>query len=238
MRGTQGALATAGAVVAALLLLWGAGADEAVLTAPSGSAPVDRSVIDAGEPRTDDLRSAEDESPVTPPGEGLDWWLVVQLVLIVALVWLALRWFRSRPREPDHDFAETDPGEELAALLQATSQAPTGVRGAEGEPRNDVVACWVALEEGVARAGLTPEPSETSADLARRVLHRWRVDEDAVSTLARLYREARFSRHAMTPAHRVQAQTAVTLIHQSLLRHAASWTPPEGVTSPREDGTT
>ena len=218
MRRAHGAVAAAGTVLVALLLIWGAAGGESLLSPPDTRAQADTSVTDRSDAEGPTSTTPELGTPGPDAGNGLDWWLLLQLVLIAGLLWAAWRWFRSRPPATDDDPLGAAPRDELAALLDATEEPPSPAAWAGGDARNDVVACWAALEEGVARAGLTPEPAETSADLARRVLHRWAVDERAVDRLAGLYREARFSRHEITPAHLEEAHATLAAIHGSLAR--------------------
>nr|WP_279672043.1 DUF4129 domain-containing protein [Flexivirga meconopsidis] len=89
-------------------------------------------------------------------------------------------------------------------------------RLAEGTPRNAVVACWVDLEQTVATAGLERRPSETSAELALRVLDETDADRDALRTLSRLYRAARYSEHPITEGDRAAAGAALEALHRSL----------------------
>src|SRR5690606_13297247 len=90
----------------------------------------------------------------------------------------------------------------------------------EGDPRNAVVACWVALEDAVHRSGLRPDRSETAAELTHRVLGRWDVDPEAITALSEAYREARFSRHPVSEEQRTVAVDALERIHLDLRRRA------------------
>lgn len=101
-------------------------------------------------------------------------------------------------------------------VLAATSPGARRVALAEGDPRNAVVACWVALEDAVQQSGMARRPSETAAELAARVLRTWRVPEGTVLELLDLYREARFSRHPVTAAQRDRALSALTEVHDHL----------------------
>lgn len=87
---------------------------------------------------------------------------------------------------------------------------------AEGTPRNAIVACWLRLEEDVAKAGWPRHPAETSAEFTSRVLASSSLDAGPVNELAALYREARFSRHTMDQDHRDRALAALRMIHTTL----------------------
>lgn len=89
-----------------------------------------------------------------------------------------------------------------------------------GTPTDAIVACWVRLEEEVAAAGLKEDQSRTSSEVVERVLGKYAVDADAMAELAALYREARFSEHELTEAHRARARDALTTVHVDLRRAA------------------
>src|SRR5699024_2865718 len=88
---------------------------------------------------------------------------------------------------------------------------------AEGEPRNVVVRCWVALEDAAAASGLARDPAETAAEFTARFLDQWQVEARLTQELAELYREARFSRHPVTRASGERAVHLISRIHEQLL---------------------
>jgi hypothetical protein len=87
---------------------------------------------------------------------------------------------------------------------------------AHGEPRNAIVACWLQLEDDVAAAGWPRHVAETSAEYTARVLAAAGLDRMAATTLADLYREARFSTHPLGEADRSRAAIALQAVHRSL----------------------
>jgi uncharacterized protein DUF4129 len=90
-----------------------------------------------------------------------------------------------------------------------------------GTPSNAIVACWVRLEAEVAAAGFRLDASRTSSETTTAVLREYDVDETALHELAGLFREARFSAHELTEAHRARAADALTVLHVDLRRAAA-----------------
>jgi hypothetical protein len=86
----------------------------------------------------------------------------------------------------------------------------------EGPPRNAIVACWMQLERDAADAGLARRPAETSAEYAQRVVALGSVDPAPIGALASLYREARFSGHELTDAHRARALDALDRVAAAL----------------------
>lgn len=144
------------------------------------------------------------------PWEGI----VIGLFVLAVLVRL-LRWLLARDWEAGEPDLDVEP-DELALLLAATSPEQRHRVLQEGDPRNGVVACWVALEDAAERGGLPREPAETSAEFTARVLRAWSVPPEVVRTLAELYREARFSRHPVTEAMREQAVAALAVVHDAV----------------------
>ena len=114
------------------------------------------------------------------------------------------------------------------AALPAEEAPPTGTREvaeavdegldalADGPVDDVIVACWVRLEDAAAAAGSGRRPSETSAELAVRVLASFQAPPDAVQRLLELYRAARYSRHPLGEADRAAAIAALGDIRQAI----------------------
>lgn len=151
-------------------------------------------------------------------------WLLARLVRGVALAW------RRRVGRPGPAEVAFDLLDERARLSRALAVDAADQRDAleEGVPRNAIVACWHRFEQQAGLAGVHRRPAETSAEFTLRVLDLVDADPAAVTTLAGLYREARFSRHPMGEDHRRRALAALDAVHHGLLSRAASRaTPPE-----------
>jgi hypothetical protein len=182
--------------------------------------------LSSGSPSTDAVVTSPSAPPISlaPLGQGepsswdIGW--VLQLILaalaagVVALVlwWLSTRQWgrtqRDRPGEfgllPEIEVDLTEAAEGLDDVLS------------RGSPRNAIVACWVGLEDAVEQAGLRRDPTETSEEMVTRVLRTYTLDHDAITTLAWLYREARFSVHDLDEGHRQQAQAALAALREQL----------------------
>ncbi len=142
------------------------------------------------------------------------------LVALLVGMLLAREWRRRRTRRahtvvlPDVDAPEVlEVPEEVTRTVEEQIQSLR-----LGPPRNAIVECWLRLEEAVARAGLEPDPAETSMELTTRVLARYAVGDTALAELAGLYREARFSTHPLQERHREAAIAALTRIRTELAR--------------------
>lgn len=88
-----------------------------------------------------------------------------------------------------------------------------------GAPRNAIVACWMRLEGDAATVGLERLVSETSAEYTERVVASASLDPAPIGELAGLYREARFSDHAMDDRHRERALAALSDVERGLTAH-------------------
>jgi hypothetical protein len=85
-----------------------------------------------------------------------------------------------------------------------------------GAPRNAIVATWVALEQAAERAGVPRFPTDTSTDLAVRMLGSHVIERRPMDELAELYREARFSEHELTEQHRTSARACLERLRAQL----------------------
>lgn len=209
------------AVAALLLLIWGAGNGSRLVGAPQGTwgpPPITLSVPTTAVPQPDQTASPWEDLPPEEGAERLvDILLLGVLIAVVVALLFILKALLTRERESREALRLPDE-DELVALLEASSDEVRYRALAEGDPRNAVVACWVALEEAVHRSGLRQNRAETASELTRRVLSRWEVDPEAISALSAAYREARFSRHPVTEEQRRAAVDALERIHEDLRR--------------------
>ena len=139
--------------------------------------------------------------------------LAVSLILVVLLArWAwSKRWRRGR-RVSQVAF---DVLPELALAL--ANDAPTQLAALEeGSPRNAIVACWLRLEEVAAVAGVPSDPAETSTEFTTRVLGALAFDPAMINGFAKLYREARFSRHELGEPARRAAIAALRSLYSDI----------------------
>jgi hypothetical protein len=135
---------------------------------------------------------------------------VVGLMVLLALAYVVVSTWLRVWRERDRAAAAS------AASLTELDEAAQFDALADGEPRNAIVACWLRLEDDVAAAGWPRHAAETSAEYTTRVLAAVGLDGEAVTALAALYREARFSTHTLGEADRSRATAALRAVHGSL----------------------
>jgi hypothetical protein len=167
-----------------------------------------------------------------PPGwTELKWpeWLEVlaQAAILTAgaIVALLLLWLIVRkaadiasavkvPQGLSHDAAtsETVVSPEQLARGIDTSLAAVNT----GTPSNAIVACWLALEQTAALAGVPRRATETPSEFTVRVLAAAAVSEPVLGRLADLYREARFSQHDLSESARTEAREALAVLRAQL----------------------
>jgi hypothetical protein len=154
--------------------------------------------------------------------------LAIRAALALWLIWLLMRgalWLREelaarRRREPEVaeiDFDVLDDPEPLVDELRRDADLQMEML-LRGTPRNGIVACWERFEEQAERVGLARRSSETSSEFTLRLLDVVAADQAAVSSLAGLYREARFSEHEITEDNRDEAVADLQRIRASLGR--------------------
>jgi Domain of unknown function (DUF4129) len=146
------------------------------------------------------------------------WGLRLILIgIVAAVVLLIAREVWRRWQERAVPLEETTAFDTLPeALLETASVRMDELRS--GTPTNAIVACWMRLEEEITAAGIPADSARTSTEVTTAVLRQYAVDAEALRELAALYREARFSRHDVTEAHRSRAADALTTIHVDLRR--------------------
>lgn len=219
------------AVVAAgfLVLLWSAAAGPASVFGTEGLTlgPRLSEVQEVGPtppPPTIEPGPAPERSPDPSRVHDLTWvadllrWTVL-LLLFVALVLAAMWLWRHRwrplqkPTPVEFEVLPVDDAVPAALSREASTQL---AMIEEGSPQSAIVRCWLRLEEAVAEAGLPRVPSETSSEFTLRVLRNLDVDPRAVATLARLFREARFSEHELGEQERSAARSALQHLYADL----------------------
>ena len=116
------------------------------------------------------------------------------ITVVAVLVWHFVRnhWLDIRQVARDADRS----GEAMSArredVIAALDEGIARLAG-DGDARSAVIACWVRLEEVAQAAGTPRAPSDAPADLVTRLLGAHQVSTAALTSLADLYRAARYS---------------------------------------------
>jgi Domain of unknown function (DUF4129) len=159
---------------------------------------------------------------VPPPGTGplagasgssSAWPLLVGMLLAVAAL-IVLAVLARRRRLQDHRparvrAATADP---LSAGLIAGHDALLAGR----EPREAIIACYMALERGFAAAGSVPAAADTPAEVLTRAGDAGLIRSDSAAVLTGLFRRARYSSQPMTSADSDAAASALTRMRADL----------------------
>ena len=183
-------------------------------TAENTRAATQAAAEDATEDATDE--STQDAEETRTTGLARVWWVLggIALALLLAVVVvLAIRVIRRRRRAAPPESAREAPDRALLTDRRAAHQARM-LR--KGSPREAIIATWLDLERLVAAAGVPRRPSETSSELVVRVLDDREVPAAALTDLAALFREARFSTHELTEALRERAAGDLDAVHAAL----------------------
>jgi hypothetical protein len=228
--GARAALVAVGVCLLTVLIAWAALIGPSRVFTGPGPTPstVTTSTTESAEEQ-DTLREKAERS--AEQAEAPLWlkvlvWTFEGLVLLgfAAVVLLALRAARqawrnrpspdATPRE-DADFSTLDEPARIEEAVREDAAAQDAALAA-GTPRNAIVAAWHRFELQGERAGVRRRTWETSSEFALRMLERAGADSSAVTRLAELYREARFSEHELGEADRQAALAALTTIRSSL----------------------
>ncbi len=168
--------------------------------------------------------------PATPAGALAplrDAWLLATIVFAVALVLTVfLLWHLIViRRRPIQRFARDDEGTpkplSARAMIAALDDGIARLTG-EGDARFAVIACWVRLEEAARMAGTAGMLSDAPADLVTRVLGAHQVSKPALTSLANLYRAARYSTNPIDNSMRDRALADLSTVRSEIAASVAS----------------
>lgn len=136
--------------------------------------------------------------------------LVYFLVLLVRRrFWLG---FRGRAAGFAVDPAEAD---DESDLREAVESAQSALRRFD-DAKAAIIACYVAMEESLARAGTARAVADTPDELLARAASSGLIRTGAAARLTELFYEARFSSHPMPLTQRDEAQQALAELADSL----------------------
>jgi hypothetical protein len=154
---------------------------------------------------------------LTAPSAPSSTWPIIAGMAIAIAVVLALTLLSRRRRPPD---APRDRDRRLAGLLESLA-AGRGALTAGGEPREAIIACYVAMEHGFAAAGSAPAAADTPAEVLTRASEAGLVRSGSAGTLTGLFRRARYSSDPMTGADSAAAAAALDQMRGDLTAGAA-----------------
>ena len=150
----------------------------------------------------------------------LVWYALLALaVLAAAAIGLILVRRRARPGDWA-DVEEADDEEPEAALRRAVQSGQAALQEVD-DARLAIIACYVAMEGSLARAGAVRGAAETPDELLGRAAAAGLAGGGAAATLTALFYEARFSSHPLPATARAQARDALAELAAALADRAA-----------------
>lgn len=224
----RGALA-----LAAVLLVGVTAAGFVVLASAGGSVrPLSESTLRSSPrplPTFTPTESVSAPTPIGPPPQREvkarpvpEWlkalWQALVYLAFAAIALLLGRWIYRVIRTVELPQAEVVDAEWERVKVERLAEAvDTGLsRIDSGTATDAVIACWVALEEAAASAGVARDPSETPAEFTVRVLGVGGISEPQLDRLGELYREARYSTHGSSEPARAEARAALLRLRDEL----------------------
>jgi hypothetical protein len=165
-----------------------------------------------------------------PPGWQVAVAFALEVLTVCVVLFLAVRLLdrlwqawrrrtrrrRGRVEQEEVTFEVLGSAQQVTEVMAADADEQRTLLEVEGEPRNAIVVCWHRFEQQARRAGVERRAWQTTSEFVLGLLDLVGADRGAVARLADLYREARFSDHPMTDAHRTEALEALRTIHAGL----------------------
>jgi len=152
----------------------------------------------------------------TPPratGNGftVPSWVPWTALVIVALTIAAGAWLLLRRRRETMAPAPSDRTATSAAVQAAMTALDT-----VDDPRQAVIAAYVAMQQSLAATGIARSPAEAPREYLQRVLVASSATEREARTLTGLFEEARFSTHPVSERVRELALSALSSLRAHL----------------------
>ncbi len=143
---------------------------------------------------------------------------VLALVLLAAVVICAVLIGRMRPRSSYGFAGEAE--DESTSLRSAVDSGRTALRAVD-DARAAIIACYLAMEGSLAKAGTARAAAETPDELLTRATATGLLRGPAAGELTGLFYEARFSSHDLPGSVKAAALAALDAISAELRRPTA-----------------
>jgi hypothetical protein len=134
------------------------------------------------------------------------------LVLLVVGVLLLRRHLHGIDWADRGELIEEEPAEQLRRAVESGQAA----LGEIDDARLAIIACYVAMEQSLARAGAVRGDAETPDELLARAATAELVAGAEAARLTELFYEARFSSHPLPPQRRDEARGALRVLAAGL----------------------
>jgi Domain of unknown function (DUF4129) len=139
--------------------------------------------------------------------------LLVAAIVTCVVVLLRRRWTRRAARQ--RVVAEFEADDSEADLKKAVEYGWLALRELD-DARGAIIACYLAMEQSLAKAGTARGVAETPDELLARAAGTGLVRGTAAARLTAVFYEARFSTRQLPPAHRDTAEQALAELAASL----------------------
>ena len=159
-----------------------------------------------------------DPEPYEPSVSWLAIAVVVGLVVAAAVAYV-LAGRRARPAD--------DPSVALAAELAEVLDDTLDDLRTEADPRRAIIAAYARFEKVLAANGVARSPSETPDEYLARILGDLELTPHAIGHLTALFREAKFSHHAVDATMKESAIAALEQVRDELRSLSDVRTAPE-----------
>lgn len=114
---------------------------------------------------------------------------------------------------------EPAPAEQAVSLAQVAEMGLAAMIASGKDPRAAIIACYVAMESGLARAReVAPLISDTPSEVLARAFDRGVLRDASARELVILFEEARFSPHSMLEWQRMRAEQLLRIVLGDLQR--------------------
>jgi hypothetical protein len=144
---------------------------------------------------------------------------LLALLLVAAIAVGAFLFARMRPRSPGGYPGEV--GDETAGLRNAIESGRAALRGVD-DARAAIIACYLAMEGSLAKAGAARTAAETPDELLTKAATTGLLRGPAARQLTGLFYEARFSSHDLPDTVKDDARLALDAISAELRDPAAA----------------
>ncbi len=162
----------------------------------------------------DNYEAPRDESQgVSSPTLGV--FLTVLFAILIAALVVGLVWLF---RKDEEDLA--GPSERVADPLREEVEAGIDDLTSIKDPRRAVIACYARMQGFLPTAGVASRPSDTPFEVVARVLERRNVAPGSITTLTESFERAKFSRHSIGEATRLEALAALRDIRDQLVTNS------------------
>lgn len=184
---------------------------------PGQAAPGTRSTAPLGPPKLAKVKPSHASAWHLPISQFFDGLLAALVVVAIVFLALRLKSYARLPAAPQRQPPAEDYGTTLQEAVSGGQRALLRLEDA----RAAIIACYVAMEESLARAGTARLSADTPDELLAKASGLFLVSAGAARRLTLLFYEARFSSHPMGDNRRRQAEDALSELAADLGRAAA-----------------